>query len=738
MKNDPLYDIFDAARTGNTKTISEMIGAGIDPNIKSFCQWTPLFVAVYNNNFDAAKLLIYAGSDVNSIDKDRTSVLMAAVVGATPEIVKLLLDAGAEPNKIDVFGNSALGYAISGFDPMAYIYSYPDKGKCRASKEPFEMVKTLIEAGANINLNKGTKNMTPIEMAAYFGYINIIEYVIAKNEEIVNNNNTLENLIRVAAYFPDKGSGTAEVIKMLTAKGKGVDLNSKGPGFSRTALIHACISGNREAAAMLVASGASADEIDCYNATALMYSARHGCDEIFSLIFDRTTDICAIDVNGRNALDYALWPDLYGRFNYGVIDILLKNNLKWNYTNEELQKVLFRAAREGNINILKLAIGAGADINSKDSRNWTPLMETINYISFSDNFAAARYLIENGADIENCDGNKWNALMVAIEKGHDELVSILIEKSPASVNQRDVRGYSPLRIAVYERRYEIIRRLVVAGADADLEDHKLDTPLLFAVRNRDFESVRILVEQGGADVNKKRSSKETPLNIAAESGQSRIVAYLIGKGATCCYGWYYNENYYLNLINEDIDPDIILINDVPLIFHAVLEGWNELAPALIAKNADLTFKDGGGNNILMAAARGKIGEEVIKKLIETEIFAIDAENHDGDTALSLALNNCEDKSRILIEKGADTNIIIKRNGSIMNPLLWCLKNERYQLGLYIITSGKTKKQTSGELIVKTFIHAVCSSIEDKWLQKIIENRILHNLNILQSSCAVVI
>jgi ankyrin repeat protein len=83
---------------------------------------------------------------------------------------------------------------------------------------------------------------------------------------------------------------------------------------------------------------------------------------------------------------------------------------------------LFRATREGNTEMVKSLVSSpGADVNAKDERGSTPLLEAARY-GHND---IARVLIAAGADLKVKDKDGKTALMLAVQGNHDEVVRVL-------------------------------------------------------------------------------------------------------------------------------------------------------------------------------------------------------------------------------------------------------------------------------------------------------------------------
>jgi ankyrin repeat protein len=102
-----------------------------------------------------------------------------------------------------------------------------------------------------------------------------------------------------------------------------------------------------------------------------------------------------------------------------------------------------------------------------------------------------------------------------------------------SLEATDYRKRTPLQLAADQERMEIVRYLVLRGAEIDAPTPEKTgevTPLRYAISNGDIEMVLFLIEHG-ADVNKANNQGWTPLMTAVTNGYSDIVDILIAEGA---------------------------------------------------------------------------------------------------------------------------------------------------------------------------------------------------------------
>jgi ankyrin repeat protein len=121
----------------------------------------------------------------------------------------------------------------------------------------------------------------------------------------------------------------------------------------------------------------------------------------------------------------------------------------------EADSTLFAAADEGNIEAVKQAIAAGADVNTKDESLMTPL----HWATVGGHKEVAVLLIAKGADVNAKDSRRWTPLHRAASDDHNmEIVELLIAKG-AEVNAKDDTGDTPLDEAINNGEYEIIKLL---------------------------------------------------------------------------------------------------------------------------------------------------------------------------------------------------------------------------------------------------------------------------------------
>ena len=87
-----------------------------------------------------------------------------------------------------------------------------------------------------------------------------------------------------------------------------------------------------------------------------------------------------------------------------------------------------KASLSGNVNIVRLIINLGVDVNARDNDGETALMDAP-WIGSSQASAAAitKLLLENGADVNAKDNKSWTALTYAVYFNFSDVIRLLVQ-----------------------------------------------------------------------------------------------------------------------------------------------------------------------------------------------------------------------------------------------------------------------------------------------------------------------
>lgn len=148
----------------------------------------------------------------------------------------------------------------------------------------------------------------------------------------------------------------------------------------------------------------------------------------------------------------------------------------------------------------------------------------------SNNTEQANYLIENNYDLNTFDENGNAALHhTAAKKGSIEITKKLIANG-ADVNIKNLKGLSPLSIAIKSHNIETYSLLIENGADINSVDYQGHTPIFYAAYSGFSDMVAQLINIG-ADVNVAAKDGRTPLHAAAIGEQVDCLELFLQEGA---------------------------------------------------------------------------------------------------------------------------------------------------------------------------------------------------------------
>ncbi|KAL3069145.1 hypothetical protein niasHT_034375 [Heterodera trifolii] len=189
------------------------------------------------------------------------------------------------------------------------------------------------------------------------------------------------------------------------------------------------------------------------------------------------------------------------------------------------------ACGSGHLPIVKFFLeSAGADIEIIDSDGDTAFM----YALLKNKLEIGHFLIASGARTDRTDKNGISPLHYFAKKGDFALCKFLVDNG-ANVNQTTTSGgdpVTPLLIACAEGHLQLVKLLMDNGANVNQKTSGPGiAPLLFATILGHFPIVKLLIEEGNADIEVADSDGHTALILSLLNGKFEIARYLCDKGA---------------------------------------------------------------------------------------------------------------------------------------------------------------------------------------------------------------
>jgi ankyrin repeat protein len=363
---------------------------------------------------------------------------------------------------------------------------------------------------------------------------------------------------------------------------------------------------------------------------------------------------------------------------------------------------LIEAAKSGDAGAVKELIGKGADVNAPQADGATAL----HWAAHLDDGAVADLLIAARANVNAADGGgvtplvlastngsasmvgrllkagakpdlgRETPVMAAARSGNADVMRLLLEAGGDPNSKEPVRGQTALMWAASERHPDVVRMLIGKGADVhartvvekpagtgrpggggggggmrpSANGANGFTPLLFAARVGDLESVRVLVE-AGANVNDAASDGLSALVLATVRGNAPVAMHLLEKGADPnAAGAGYTA---LHWVAGSWETELTVTSITPeregeewVTVAGVKEGRLELVKSLLQHGADV--------NARITRTPPRVGSSKNPGLPELV----------GATPFLLAaMAGSPDIMRVLADKGADVRLGTARKGT---------------------------------------------------------------------------
>ena len=182
---------------------------------------------------------------------------------------------------------------------------------------------------------------------------------------------------------------------------------------------------------------------------------------------------------------------------------------------------------KNQLEVSKILIENGAKVNKElgYGTGFSPLYSAVR----NNALEMAKLLIQNGAEIHSKD-RELTLLQIAIQSRNLDMVKLLV------ANGADIQSDHLILAATWVGHYQIVKFLVDSGADICEKTKYGDLPIHRAIKLWSFwshrdESMKILQILTSPETVNSISTHVTPLRLAAEKGLLPVVMFLLENGA---------------------------------------------------------------------------------------------------------------------------------------------------------------------------------------------------------------
>ena len=175
-----------AAARGDVADIERRIAAVENREATDDRRRTPLHVAVYQKQHDAARALLRLGADPNKLEIDRYDIITIAAVANDVPMLKIALEGGGNPKAITsrydgtaLIAAAHLGHAeivrtlIAAKAPLDHVNNLQWTALIESivlgdgGRNHTETLRALVDAGANVNIPDGS-GATPLKLCLLY------------------------------------------------------------------------------------------------------------------------------------------------------------------------------------------------------------------------------------------------------------------------------------------------------------------------------------------------------------------------------------------------------------------------------------------------------------------------------------------------------------------------------------------------------------------------------------------
>ncbi|QSZ36406.1 hypothetical protein DSL72_006283 [Monilinia vaccinii-corymbosi] len=379
------------------------------------------------------------------------------------------------------------------------------------------LVRKLLGIGAEVN-QEGNFGSTPLKAAARKGHANIVRLLLDEGQIEVfrislergasvnaqggNYGSALQCAAEATSLLNNIGA-TTELLELLLDHGADINMGDGpwGSPFAAAVKGFDSIESNNgdidPRILLLLSRGADVNLPHGKSGNALLTAASHGNVKLMSLILDRGADINALTDYGDTEL--AMASDTFWKAYPNAVKFLLDRgadvNLDFSSVGYSRKgPPIQRAAKCGRLEIVRMLLNAGADLNAGAGRAGTA------FCAAAEASMAHDFMVLQNGDMAQIDDDceMWGtALQMAARQGRLNSFNFLLREG-ADIHHMGGYHHNVLQASAHGGNVEMVEQGLDSGIDVNIRgDRDVETAILAAVQQGHAEVVKLLLDRGG-------------------------------------------------------------------------------------------------------------------------------------------------------------------------------------------------------------------------------------------------
>lgn len=321
-------------------------------------------------------------------------------------------------------------------------------------------------------------------------------------------------------------------------------LSSIGLQANQSELVAAIVVDDKDKFELLLEQNVDVNAVEKDGSLPLLWAVYYENEMMVADLIQAGADVDAVNREGMNPL---LMSAMSG--NAAVAKLLLKGGAKSNLAMSNGETPLMMAARNGDLETIKVFLDAGANVNATESLRGT---NALMWAVANRNAAATKLLLQHDADMEMRSAatkpgrgpylapsarSRIKEFYFGTGAGGNTLSEEEKSKVDAefSLTREEILQYFPKDLAAELEADKLVADKLkeekeAAGNKEESKQWGGLSALHFAIREKDFESIKVLLE-AGANVNAQSEFGWTPLLIATQNRFYKIGKFLLERGA---------------------------------------------------------------------------------------------------------------------------------------------------------------------------------------------------------------